>query len=200
MTASLTKLDVEDLLVWTYRQQRADVVCDRGLGLHDIEASLDHVELHGISLCGCAEVERIQQLGVRVDGTGGCSALHEDAELVHQVVSRLAVPLQHLVIRHARERERPDVMAGLRPRPIPAINGKGTPSVRYEPWDRYRNYGWCPIRWTVSLVMIEAARFEYTLWLDALARIAATLRIEGRLTRHVVTGPAALLRPWERSA
>lgn len=192
----LAHIDVEALLVWTYRNQRADVVVDHGLGLHRTEASLDGVEFHGASACGCAAVGRIHELGARVDGTGGCAALHEDAEVVHGAVTRLEPWEVSMVVRHARAGDRPDTMAGVRPRAVWDVNRRGQVTVRYEPWDKGRRYGWCPVRWTVSIAAMEAARLEYTLWRCALDRVAATLRIEGRLTRHAVTGPSAPLQPW----
>ena len=196
MEAGLEPIDVEELLVWTYRRQRADVVVGRGLGLQVGERLVDGQNVQASSACGCAAVGRIQELGVRVDGTGGCDALHEDAEVVHQVVGRLDGPLQGLVIQHARDGSRPDVMLGAVPRPRPVIGPKGVPRVRYEPWDRHRHYGWFPMEWSVSLVAIEAARLEYGMWRAAIGRVAATLRVEGRLTRHWVTGPAAQVQPW----
>lgn len=194
------KTDIEELLIWTYRNQKADLVVDRGLGLHEQEARVGGIALQGQSKCGCAAVEAIQALGVRVDGTGGCDALHEDAEVVHQVVGRLKHRfLIELVINHARGADRPDPLPGLQPRPVSTTNGKGQIRVRYEPWDKNRNYGWCPIEWTISMAAIEQARLDYTMWRDAVARVAATLRIENRLVKNIVTGPTAPVRPWESS-
>lgn len=188
--AGLLPIDMEDLLVWTYRVQRADVVVARGLGMHRIEAAQDGVAFDAVSSCGCAVVEQIQLLGVRVDGSGGCDALHEDAEAVHEVVLRLDSVLQFLVMRHARSGDRPDAMDGVKPRAFPVLNRKGT-TVRHDPTDRARRYGWCPLHWLPSLATIDAARLEYMMWRGALDRLAATLRIEQRLTRHRVTGPTA---------
>ena len=190
--------DIEDLLVWTYRDQRADVVIRNGVGLHDTEAAMDagSVEARGSSsTCGCAALERIGRAGCRVDG-GGLSAdhLHEDAERIHRQVERLPAPIAALVIRSARINDRLDWMPGVVPRAAPVLNGRRQVSVRCEVWDKNRDYGWCPIEWTPSQVRIDAARDEYGLWWQALRSLAGWVRRD--LVRYRATGPAISATPW----
>ncbi len=189
--------DIEDLLVWTYRDQRADVVIRNGVGLHDTEAAMDEstTERGASSTCGCAALERIGRAGCRVDG-GGMSAdhLHEDAERIHRAVELLALPIAALVIRNARISDQPDCMAGVMPRPCPMLNPRRQVSVRCDAWDRNRDYGWCPVEWTPSQMRIDAAREEYALWWQALRSLAGWVRRD--LVRYRATGPAISATPW----
>ena len=194
------RIDVQALLVWTYRRQRADVVIGSGAGLLDAEAAADEVERHGISGCGCAAVASIERLGCRVDGGGmSAGALHPDAETVHQAVQKLPVPAAQMVMRCARWGDVPDWMPRGRPIARAVRNGRGQAVVRCEAWDRHRHYGWCPIEWVVSVARIEAARREYAIWHSAIRDVAYRLIYENRLTAYRVCPPAVRARPWEHA-
>ena len=199
---ALQPVDVEDLLVWTYRLQRADVVIGRGVGLHGPEAALDDVERYGSSACGCAAVERIARLGVRVDKLGyDPGALHPDAEVVHREVEAMdrrrvqGLPVSRLVILHAARAERPGELACEVPRPIPHLNRLGDPQVVWT--DKGRRQGYCPISYQPSAAMVWASRLEYLAWHEALRLLVFALRGEGRLIRWWPLAPAAPARPWE---
>ena len=193
-------IDMEDLLVWTYRDQKADLVIRRGAGLHTLEALADGVEVHGVSACGCASVSRIAELGVRVDRSApDQGALHPDAETVHRAVMRLddrvhGLPRSRLVIVNAGRAERPDAMVGEVPRPIPVLNRKGEPSVVFS--DAGKRYGTCPVDYQPSATMILTAREEYTAWHAALRLLAMALQHEPKLTRWYPLAPAAPEAPW----
>lgn len=202
--ARLEPIDVEELLVWTYRDQRADVVIGRGVGLHGLEAAADGIALQAVSACGCAGVARIAELGVRVDRMGrDAGALHPDAELVHQVVSALTgkvngLPHAQLLIRHAARGGRPDELVCAVPRAMPYLHeARGT--VRVEWLDTKRRYGFCPISWQPSAAMIAAAREEYSAWWHALRLVAFCLMREARMVRWRALMPAAPARPWENT-
>lgn len=203
-TAARQPIDVEQLLVWTYRDQRADVVIRRGAGLHTLEALADGVEVTTTSACGCASVARIAELGVRVDSSGrDAGALHPDAEVIHLAVMQLTeklagLPLWRLVIHHASMNERPDPMVGVVPRPRPyrhPVNGE----VRIEGKDRNGRYGYCPISYQPSDASIRAAREEYAAWHACLVWLVETLRIDPRLTRWHPMPPAAPAEPWNHA-
>jgi hypothetical protein len=187
---------IDQLLEWTYRRQRADMVVGMGAGLQRDEAAVDGVFMQGVSTCGCASVARIASLGCRVDSNGGPPGhLHEDAERIHGRVIRLPKPLAMLVIRHARVGSTPDGHAAKAVKARPSMNGKGKVSVRYDRWDRRRNYGWCPVEWTISLARLEAARLEYGMWWDAIAMLARELG-GSCLVAHKPLPPVAPRQPW----
>lgn len=194
-------IPMDRLLVWTYRDQRADVVIRRGVGLHGLEAAADGVAVQASSACGCAAVARIAELGVRVDRLGRDRGdLHPDAELVHRAVlevgGKLAgLPVAHLIIRCASRGEAPDAMVGEVPQARPylhAVNG----SVRVDGRDASGRYGWCPVSWSPSWADIHAAREEYRVWWSAVRALAFALSSERRLARWHPLLPEARAEPW----
>jgi hypothetical protein len=196
-------IDIEELLVWTYRAQKADQVIRRGAGLHALEALADGVEIHATSACGCAGVARIAELGVRVDQMGRDSgALHPDAEVVHRAVMQLddkvqGLPRSRLVIVHAARAERPGDLACEIPRPVPRLNRNG--SVQVQWLDQGRKRGFCPIDYQPSVALIDAAREEYAAWHAALRLLHLALHDDARLTRWHPLRPAAPAEPWNHA-
>lgn len=189
---------IDKLLVWTYRLQKADVVIGLGQGMLREEAELDGVEWQGVSGCGCAAVERIERLGVRVDGGGnyGLTKLHPDAETVHETLMReLERPMQIMVIEHARIDVVPS-WSGLLPKAYPVLNGKGKPAVQYSGWDKNRNYGACQVDFVPDIAWIEAVNGIYLAWWEAIEGLALRLRRDGRLVAHEARNPAVQKTPW----
>lgn len=193
-------IDIEALLVWAYRDQKADVVISRGVGLHGLEAAADGVASYASSACGCAAVARIAELGVRVDQAGrDAGALHPDAEVVHRAVMRLTdrvngLPRWRLVVQNAARGERPDAMVGEVPRPIPLLQRDGRPMVNWT--DKGKRYGSCPVEYAPSAAMILAAQAEYAAWHAGLRLLALALQHEGGLTRWYPLQPEASAAPW----
>ena len=188
-------IDIERLLIWTFRDQKAHIVIGRGEGLSDQEAAQDGVEIRRSSTCGIAAIERLGLLGVRVDG-GGPSAghLHEDAEAVHRVVMALGRGLAGLLVRHAVDADRPDWMPGAVPRPVAKYRPNGRVVISYNREDRGRDYGWCPIEWTLSQVRIDAARLAYATWRHAIAGLVRQLP---NLHAFIALAPSAPIDPWK---
>lgn len=177
-------VEIEALLIWTYRHQRADTVIDRGMGLFDQEGALDGRVHYATSTDGVATMQRIGLLGTRVDG-GGASAshLHPDAEIVHEAVMALDRPVAMMVIRYAKSASRPEPSPP--PRPYPVRNARGKIVREYAEWDKSKHYGWTPIDWTAQAVTAAAAAAEMTLWRKTLTVLAMALSRDGRLTRHI---------------
>ena len=188
-------IDIERLLIWVYRRQKADLIIRMGAGLYRAEAEADGVEWQGGS--ACATAARIGEMGARVDGGGLTSGkLHEDAETVHQVVTAtFSKPLALLVIQHARIGDRPDWIENARIKPERVPNARGGVRVFYDAWDKARNYGFCPISWAHSAARIESARQVYTLWRDALDVLQREFG-GTRLLDHRATPCAAPRMPW----
>lgn len=192
--------DVEHLLHWAYAVQRVDAMLDRGMA--EQEAALSNAELFGSSGDGVAIIERIGLLGCRVQGSGvhQPAKVHPDAEAIHEAVLSLDRPIALLVMRHARDRSRPDWGRGLRPRfRIPA-GRKGNPLVIYDPADIGRHYGYCPIEWIVDVREIETRRGVYAAWRAALREIGIEMIRRGRLIEFMPSGPVASLQPWVASS
>lgn len=195
-------IDIEQLLIWTYRVQKADQVIRRGGGLHSLEALVDGVQLNATSTCGCAAVARIQELGVRVDVEGrDAGALHPDAEVVHRAVMRLTARVQgrpgwQLIIGHAAWGDRPDSMEGEMPRPIPVLNRRGLPRVEFTTPGRRQDEAMCLVEYAPSAASILLAREEYAAWHQLLRLLALALQAEPGLSRFHPLAPAAPAAPW----
>jgi hypothetical protein len=185
-------VDIEDLLVWTYRDQRADKVHAADHGLHEQEATLDGLRRSATSRDGVAAMARIGALGVRVTaGRASASALHDDAEVVHEAVMMLDRWTSLLMIRHARAATRPD-HATIEPRrPGPLRDTRGRIVREYAEWDSSRRYGWTVIGWTVEPITPATVRFEYSHWRRALSALAIALATDATLARHRPTPPRA---------
>ena len=184
--------DIESLLIWTYRKQRADVVLAADAGLFDQEATIEGGQRSATSRDGVAAMARIGALGVRVNGAAASAgALHVDAEVVHDAVTTLPPIEAALVIAHARAGTRPDDSEIVPPRAGPLRNDHGRLIRCYAEWDESRRYGWTRIGWTVEPTTADAVRVEYGIWRRALDTLAFALATDGRLTRHRPTAPLA---------
>jgi hypothetical protein len=193
--------DIETLLVWTYRDQKADRVISVGTKLHRQEAEVDGEWHDSTSKDGIAAVERAGILGTRIDGGGnGTAALHGDAEYVHEAVMTLPMPVAMLTMQHARAASRPDGITIPIPRPVRQLAQNGRVKLVYAAWDKSHNYGLCPLAWTSSPVTVDALAAEYGLWRLSLTILALALSGDGRLTRHRATKPIAPVRPRVRFA
>lgn len=111
-----------------------------------------------------------------------------DAERVIAEIKALPADQAALVLRHGRQRSRPDWMEGIEPRRVerriyPKRRGKRThrPVVIWI---------WEPEPPTV----VAAARAAYRSWHDGLATVAA--RLDGQLDRWSPRGPVVLREPW----
>jgi hypothetical protein len=90
-----TRIDIERLLVWAYRDECADHGSD---------------ELVGFAGGYANPVYGMASLGMRVDGGGsGPTRIPEDALAVDAAVSRLPGHQRRLVVQHAKAGTRPDI-------------------------------------------------------------------------------------------
>lgn len=190
-------IDVEQLVVWTYGLQQADLC----LGTYD--PWRDKPELSWM-----VRVQEICRLGTVID-TGDLSAYNapvavaDDAMTVHGLALTLVreklitANTFHVIVEHGRRRSRPDWMAGAVPKVRPVLETRGCtpgkPKIIYV--DRGKRCGYCPIEWTNPVEEIEAARVVYRRWHAGLRILGAGLREHG-LGRFKVIGPAAPETPW----
>lgn len=199
------------LLVWVYRDQKADVMTGRGLWAPEAEfdALPDVQVVRRWSGCGCAQVEAIGRLGVRVESTGWQqrAVLHPDAEAVHDALvamSREDWMGALLLRRYGADGSTPEWGDGdqeLGPvfdsrdkivqdrcdevvEVVDAVGRKLLVPVRYCPVEAYPSDDW-----------IETTRGEYRRWHAALLRLSAGLA-EIRLSRWRLDGAGAEAEPW----
>ncbi len=105
-------IDVELLVVWARREQRAGEIVDGPVGLEAAEAAAAGMARRRVSTCGCAAVERVLELGadIRAGVPGGVSGpgCSGDAEKVWAAVVGLAGECSRLARMHGRLGSRPD--------------------------------------------------------------------------------------------
>jgi len=209
--ASPKAVPIEDLLVWTYKRQRAHTGM---MGADDLQqlyrsargriysfdaegrvAGWTDYDVDGRSTDGCAAIAERAALGVeRVDGGGyRLNRVHADAETVHERVERLGPAQRRLIIRAALTGEAPPWSAH-RPKLGPMVNSKGVPRFRY---DERRNPIACLLEWDVEPEHVRTQNSNYSLWHAALVSLADTLSAPGLLVLHVVGPPRALAAPWQ---
>lgn len=185
------KIDIEDLLVWTYKRQLADLMTKGGR----------------YTWPACAgTLTQYMEFGVGVvryaAATEAINDLHPDAEQVHRTVEglkdeALGVPLGDLMIYNARKGARPDWFEGFALRLVPEISERTLdPKIVYL--DRRRHYGYCVIKPDVDPLYIEFARELYSAWHRGLCQLVRLLaRVP--LLRYEAVGPATPASPWESS-
>ncbi|ASG21399.1 hypothetical protein [Nitrospirillum viridazoti] len=210
MVTEVPEIDIEALLVWVYQRQRADLVVDRGVGLHELEREAAGIPVTRRTADGTGS--SIAVLGCRVDNSGTPSGvLHPDAEAVHDAVCRAPRPLwTGLLIEVGRTGERPDWLPGARVeeqailhrgKVVFVVDDDGcivgpkvrTVLVRDEvgPDGRVRQ-----VTLDRSPAALELGRRVYAEWRAALAWLVDELVSRQLLASHRVTGPAAPDEPW----
>ena len=204
LVTSRKSIDVEYLLEWTYRRQKADVIVDRGTGLNKVEAAAAGIERHAVS-GDWASIDKYGHLGCFIDQLGFDSGqLAPDAETVHQVVMGFGDPVRGLLIQHGRSGTRPECMLhpDVRYEPV----WKGSPRYDYDglpakgSYKMIRNHNesaiGCKVQPRQHVTYIEAQRRDYMLWHSGLVALANHFG-KHPLTRFVVAGPAVSAAPWE---
>lgn len=175
---------VEDWVIWTYQSQRAHKVEDR---LARAGYPMGHA-----SRCSAARVAEAAALGAVIHGTGTSSALHADAEMLHDLVRspEFDDTERGLVIFFGETGVAPDWMPGAKPGFRPVLNGRNKPAMIF---DRNNNAIACRVELTQTQQEINERRGYYTTWWFAMAKLACLLRIEGLASCQ---DPAAKQRPW----
>lgn len=203
-------IDIEDLLGWTYRAQLADVVIERGYGLHPIEREVDGIPVFRASADSIVACMRSGALGTSaIGGAASVKAdLHADAKRVHKTVMMMGGDDAMLIIRHAKAGARPDWLPDARHRFEPKWKGnrkfdeatgrpvKGSYDVVTlwdSSWNKQASY--CPIMETDGPDHVGAKREVYRRWHRALVTLAGHFD-EAPLKDHIVDGPAAGAKPW----
>ena len=195
-------VSVQQLLEWAFRVEQVKLeipegdVDDRGWGF-----GMEYVMLQQA------------RLGCTIDGGGGQSHPHEDAETVAAIVSNLTEERGGIrqairVSEYARAGTTPDWLPGVEPRFEPVewqhdAYGRRAKSVVLEEIKvringklRPRVVQWCPIHLVPSPATIERARMDYRDWWLALASIRKNLIASGMLRTFSVTKVMPRMEPW----
>lgn len=185
-------IDVEQLAVWAFRDQRAHR--HAGAGLNAIEAYAEGITVYGRTSDGTGALADIEHLGCRIDRRVGITR-----DMVHPVAEAVAVLSLDIV-----GGELVRMMGTLGGRP----DGWIEPERWYRPvvWIRYGEEG----QWertgpgnspritrvipTVTREEIERRRGEYVLWWEALDTLAWQLSM--RALGFSVLHPSAPREPW----
>ncbi len=192
-------ITVEDLVIWTYQRQRADLIVERGVGLLPHEKDADGIFYKNISGDGTYQVQRNAELGTRIDCFGFPSAeIHPDAELVHELIkTKFFTHLDRgLLIDFGKTGLVPDWLPGAKPEIRPAYKKNGKLKMIYG--DRKHPIA-CEIEIVMSQDHIDFKRRIYTQWWDALDKLRAQLwERDTQVTSFNVQVPGAARTPWQR--
>jgi len=199
-----------ELLIWVYRDQRADIMTGRGLHVPDPASDEAKLSLEmRTSACGCAALEAISLLGSRIKTTGWLQrpSLHPDAERLHDALVDMSLEDwlgAALLFRFAVAGELPDYGDGAQElgpmfdardriiqdryvETVELVDCVGRVSLvplRYCPIEAYPSNDW-----------IELSRAEYRQWHKALSRLWDYVQ-DLRLSKWRLEGVGAEAEPW----
>lgn len=194
------------LLDWVYRRQKADLVTCKPL--HGPKPQDEAVAPAAMSSVGGGfeMLERMAELGVRVDGGGRQSyCLHADAEIVHDAVVALSASDwagAALLVRHGQIATQPD-WGDVRQEWEPVRDASGRiVDDRFDEEVVLRGRGrprrvkvtYCPVQPYPSDEWVDMTRGEYRCWYQALTALRDRLP---PLTLWRVAGLGVRARPWE---
>lgn len=194
-------ITVDNLVIWTYQRQKADLIVERGVGLLPHEKDADGIFYKNISGDGTYQVHRNAELGTRIDCFGFPSAeIHPDAELVHELIK--AKSFTHLerglLIDYGKTALVPDCLIGAKPEIRPVFRKNGKPKMIYADRDRTKPIA-CEIEIVMSQDHIEFKRRIYGQWWDALDKLCNELwKRDTLVTSYNVQGLAIARDPWVR--
>lgn len=188
-------IDIEDLLVWVYQRQKADVVVESGMGLYPAEAMCDGVRVPW----SCHNGKMLAGARVDVSAPAGYK-LPADALTVHLAVRKLSALQRMLIIEQAKAGLRPDWMPDYRPRFVPVMNKKRRPKMIYN-GENNMPIG-CLVEHEVSLELVDFKRTLYARWYDGLVRLSELIE-EGiaagvNMLEYYPIGISAMPAPWRK--
>lgn len=183
-------IDVEELVVWAFRDQQVEAVARRLAPSGMLQPSPE------------SSLAQIMALGCRVD-TSSAGAMHmaiqchEDAAVIYDAVMALPPEAWMLVITNARRASRPDWFEDGPGRYIDQVDAQGRQKKLYiDPHAKKGFIGYAqPLLEGNDPREVEEARRAYDVWRYALVDLVGMLNAE--MVGHVATGPAVAARPWE---
>lgn len=175
---------VEEWVIWTYQTQQAHKVDDRFAHLGQ---PMGHA-----SRCSVSRVAEAAALGAIIAGSGMSSALHHDAELVHDLVKGKGFDAleRGLIIYFGETGEAPDWKPGARVKYGPVLKDNGKPKMLL---DRNDHVIGCEVRQDVTQRDIDYARHVYWRWWMAMEKLGEMMRLNGLAS---CSGRATTEKPW----
>lgn len=190
---------IEELVIWTYEKQKADIIEDRGVGLLLCEKDADGIFYRMISGDGTYQIHRNWELGIKLEFSGWPTAqIHPDAELIHDLIkSKKFTHLERgLLIDFGKTGLMPDWLPGAKPQIRPALNRKGKPKMLYADNSRKVAIA-CVLDIVLSQDHIDFKRKIYNDWWAALDKLKAELwRVDDLVTSFNVMPSMAKQSPW----
>lgn len=181
-------MDVEDLLIWAFRDQKIDLVA----------AAMRPKGPSGSSHSSLAEM---LMLGTKVDTTSAGARhfavhCHEDAAVIYDAVMALPAEAWMFVIKHAKSATRPDWHEEGPGEYVVPLDKHGEPRKLWaDPAKKTGFLGYQPAELVgTSPANVEEARRAYAVWHAALVDLVGLLNTE--LVDHEAIGPSADAEPW----
>jgi hypothetical protein len=180
------RVDIEELVRWTYQDQRADEVTRRA----------ERMVFPSEGRSNLVSLEQTALLGIRIDCAGSIAnsnnEINPDAETVHDTVRKLS-PIQiGLIIQHAKAGDRPEWFEGEEPRPV-ALLYRGRPVMEYADPKTCRKPLYCFVDYEPDIDHVAFVREMYAAWWAALADLALLIN---DMTSYEIVGPNAPEKPW----
>ncbi len=183
-------MDVEDLVIWAFRDQKIEAVAARLAGPRGLQASPE------------SNLAQILALGCRVQ-TSSAGAMHmavqchEDAAVIYDAVMALPADACMLIIRHGRNATRPDWYEDGPGRWVDQVDKDGNPKKQYlDPHTKRGFIGYArPVLEGNDPDDVEEARRAYDVWRYGLVDLVSLLNSE--MVDHEAIGPEVAARPWE---
>lgn len=190
---------IEELVIWTYQRQKADLIVERGVGLYPQEKAADGIFYKMISGDGVYQVHRNQELGVRVDCIGFPTAdIHPDAEMVHELIKTKTFTYleRGLLIDFGKTGLMPDWLPGAKPEIRPAYKKNGQIKMIYGGKNNHKPIA-CEIEIVMSQDHIDFKRRIYGEWWAALDKLCREIwKADKVMTSYNVKPPMAHKEPW----
>lgn len=182
-------MDVEDLLIWAFRDQK-------------IEHVANAMRPRGPGGSNASSLGELLALGCRVDtSSAGASFLggaqcHEDAAVMYDAVMALPPDAWSIVIRHARTGTRPDWHPEGPGYWVTPLDSKGNPKRLWrDPAKQKGDLGPAPQELIGTRPStVEQDRRIYAVWHAALGDLVSLVNAE--MADHVATPPEAPAEPW----
>ena len=182
-------MDVEDLLIWAFRDQKIEAVANR-------------MRPKGPGGSNASSLGELLALGCRVDtSSAGANFLggvqcHEDAAVIYDAVMALPADAWHMVIKHARNGTQPDWHPEGPGYWITPLDRNGQPKRLWrDPAKQKGDMGPAPDELIGTRPSsVEQDRRGYAMWHAALVDLVGLFNSE--MVDHEATGPQAPAEPW----
>lgn len=188
-------IDVEQLVIWAFRDQRADRQAHVGMHRIEIEAAGGISSVYyGRSSDGSAAIADIQHLGCRIDRRVGIvsDAVHPAASAVEALSH--AIDDGDLVRFHGALGGRPDGWKEPERWYRPVVWVKHGEEAQWERTGRGTSPTFCRVIPTITREELARRRETYARWWEALDQLA--WRLSTRALGFVVRPPSAPRTPW----